>query len=185
MLRSFEPLERVPVPIIQGMSWLEWEGSVRMDAENLASMGVRTPTLPACSEWLYRLHHPGRQLSLFSRDVTLFCLELRQNATPAPHSGDWGSNTFWQTDYPVWTFVLPLSCSRRHERAHSNLTINSQTRSLSPVPPNTGFRNVAIHRRSELLHDVSLSLISHEDGVWPLTQEANRLSWKEFRKPVQ
>ena len=46
-----------PVPIVQEAGWSSepvWTG-----AENLALSGIRSPDLPALSESLYRLSHPG------------------------------------------------------------------------------------------------------------------------------
>ena len=46
-----------PVPIVQEAGWaLE---PVWIGAENLAPTGIRSPDLPARSESLYRLSHPG------------------------------------------------------------------------------------------------------------------------------
>jgi hypothetical protein len=48
---------RDPLPIVQEAGWASepfWIG-----AENLASTGIRSPDLPAFSESLYQLRHPG------------------------------------------------------------------------------------------------------------------------------
>ena len=54
----FYPVKN-PVPIAQEAGW----GSqpVWIGAENLATSGIRSPDLPAFSESLYRLRHPGSQ----------------------------------------------------------------------------------------------------------------------------
>jgi hypothetical protein len=45
------------VPIVQEAGWAS--EPVWIGAENLASTGIRYPDLPARSELLYRLRHPG------------------------------------------------------------------------------------------------------------------------------
>ena len=45
-----------PVPIVQEAGWAP--GLVWIDAENLASTGIRSPALPARSDSLYQLHYP-------------------------------------------------------------------------------------------------------------------------------
>jgi hypothetical protein len=46
-----------PVPIVQEAGWAS--EAVRIGAENLAPTGLRSPDLPARSESLFRLRHPG------------------------------------------------------------------------------------------------------------------------------
>jgi hypothetical protein len=46
-----------PVPIVQEAEWAS--EPVWIDAENPAPTGIRCPNLPARSESLYRLRHPG------------------------------------------------------------------------------------------------------------------------------
>ena len=48
-----------PVPIVQEAGWAS--EPVWIGAENLAPTGIRSPNLPARSESLYRLRHPGSQ----------------------------------------------------------------------------------------------------------------------------
>ena len=77
-------------------------------------------------------------MSLFLRDVTLFCLESRQNVTPAPRSGDPVSNTFPHTDYPVWTVSLPSAAPEvtKQHTAISILTTKPGPRAIDN-PPNS------------------------------------------------
>ena len=53
---TFTP-EKDPVPILQEAGWDP--GPVWTGAENLASIGIRSPDRPARSESLYRLSYPG------------------------------------------------------------------------------------------------------------------------------
>ena len=46
-----------PVPILEEAGWAP--GPVWTGAENLAHIGIRSPDLPARSESLFRLRHPG------------------------------------------------------------------------------------------------------------------------------
>jgi hypothetical protein len=46
-----------PVPVVQEAGWAT--GPVWIGAENLAPTGIRSPDLPARSEWLNRLSYPG------------------------------------------------------------------------------------------------------------------------------
>jgi hypothetical protein len=46
-----------PVPIVQDAGWAS--EPVWIGAENLAPTGIRSPDLPARSEFLYRLSYPG------------------------------------------------------------------------------------------------------------------------------
>ena len=46
-----------PVPIVQETGWAS--EPVCIGAQNLAPTGIRSPDLPARSESLYRLSHPG------------------------------------------------------------------------------------------------------------------------------
>jgi hypothetical protein len=46
-----------PVPIVQEAGWAS--KPVSIDAENIFPTGIRSPDLPASSELLYRLRHPG------------------------------------------------------------------------------------------------------------------------------
>jgi hypothetical protein len=46
-----------PVLIVQEAGWVS--KPVRIGAENLATTRIRSPDLPARSESLYRLSHPG------------------------------------------------------------------------------------------------------------------------------
>ena len=54
-----------PVPIVQEAGWAS--EPVWIGAENLAPTGIRSPDLPAHSESLYRLSHPGSLGSYFYR----------------------------------------------------------------------------------------------------------------------
>jgi hypothetical protein len=51
-----------PVPIVQEAGWAS--EPVWIGAENLATTGIRCPDVPARSESLYRLSHPGSEGSL-------------------------------------------------------------------------------------------------------------------------
>ena len=46
-----------PVPIVQEVGWAS--EPVWIDAQNFAPAGIRSPDLPARSESLYLLRHPG------------------------------------------------------------------------------------------------------------------------------
>ena len=59
-----------PVPIVQEARWTS--EPVWIGVENLAPNGIRSPELPARSEWLYRLSHP--------RNVSVFYLKLTYNS---------------------------------------------------------------------------------------------------------
>ena len=52
-----------PVPIVQEAGWAS--EPVWIGAENLAPTGILSPDLPARSESLYRLRHPGSYLTTY------------------------------------------------------------------------------------------------------------------------
>jgi hypothetical protein len=51
------PRPLYPVPIVQEAAWAP--EPVLKGAENFAFTGIRSPDLPARSDWLYRLSYPG------------------------------------------------------------------------------------------------------------------------------
>ena len=53
-----------------------------MDAENLASTGMRSPESPARSESLYRLSYPGPQITMYSRQFKRCVAMLYDVAVP-------------------------------------------------------------------------------------------------------
>jgi len=58
---------RDPVPIVQEAGWApgpEWTG-----AENLASIGIRSPHRPARSQSLYRLRYPTHAVCLVCTSI--------------------------------------------------------------------------------------------------------------------
>jgi hypothetical protein len=80
--RPLYPRERNPVPIVQEAGWAP--GPVWTGAENLASIGIRSPDCPAHSESLYRLSHPG-PLQIASADE--MWMYYRRLCNGAPHCG--------------------------------------------------------------------------------------------------
>jgi hypothetical protein len=59
---SFYPLERDPVPIVQDAGWVAGPVSTGVEnIESLSSTRAPTPTCPARSESLHRLHYSGPQ----------------------------------------------------------------------------------------------------------------------------
>jgi len=75
-----------PVPIVQETGWAP--GSVWMGAENLASIGIRSPDLPARSESLYRLSYPApRKLIYIYMYIYIYCINyLQHNGNSAPEN---------------------------------------------------------------------------------------------------
>jgi hypothetical protein len=57
---------KVPVPIVQEAGWAS--EPVWIGVENLAALGIRFPDLPARSESLYRLRHPGSFFVSYNND---------------------------------------------------------------------------------------------------------------------
>jgi hypothetical protein len=71
--RSLYPRERYPVPIVQEAGWAP--GPFWTYAENFARTGIRFPSRPVRSEWLYRLSRPG---SLFLNEcITGICQSVK------------------------------------------------------------------------------------------------------------
>jgi hypothetical protein len=106
-----------------------------MDAQNIAFMGVRIPNVPACGEWLNRLHHRAASCHCSWEMLLSFVWNSRRMSLLL-HDRE----TRFQT--PSYTpiilsghFPCHLSRSRRHDTAHNNLNINNYIRSPSQLQP--------------------------------------------------
>jgi hypothetical protein len=118
--------------------------------------GFRIPNLPACNEWLYRLHHRGRQLSFFLRDFILFFLiqAERHSCSTAGRPGF----KYLPTDRLSYLDIF-LAPSDAPEATKQHTAISILTAKLGPRaisnPTYIVFRDVSILLCTQLFHGVS------------------------------
>jgi hypothetical protein len=89
--------------------WVSHQGPVWTGAENLASIGIRSPDRPARSESLYRLSYPGRLISTNNNNIYLTAIGLSPGGSGLTHIQTWKWFAYWPYR-PYWPKHVANDC---------------------------------------------------------------------------